>query len=196
MKFHLNRKTIAICSLVLILFVIGYAYNQFTNSNFETLNLELEEDMAEGFGDYDVTATVVDNKEGSVSIIESSKEQENETEISSFFSEYRLERDKNRSKEYDMWQNIIESEKAEATFKNLAQQEIVKLVALTEKEMIIENLIIAKGFKDALVFLTDDSVTVLVGAKELTSANVAQIQDIVMTKTKIDAKNIKIMKKD
>ena len=95
-----------------------------------------------------------------------------------------------------MWQNIIESEKAEATFKNLAQQEIVKLVALTEKEMIIENLIIAKGFKDALVFLTDDSVTVLVGAKELTSANVAQIQDIVMTKTKIDAKNIKIMKKD
>lgn len=196
MKFHLNRKTIAICSLVLILFVIGYAYNQFTNSNFETLNLDLEEDMAEGFEDYDVTATVVNNKEGSVSIIESSKEQENEKEVSSFFTEYRLERDKNRSKECDMWQNIIESEKAEATFKNLAQQEIVKLVALTEKEMIIENLIISRGFKDALVFLTDDSVTVLVGTKELTSANVAQIQDIVMTKTKIDAKNIKIMKKD
>ena len=95
-----------------------------------------------------------------------------------------------------MWQNIIESEKAEPTFKTLAQQEIVKIVALTEKEMIIENLIVSRGFKDALVFLTEDSVTVLVEAKELTPTNVAQIQDIVVRKTKIDANNIKIMKKD
>lgn len=196
MKFHLNRKTIAICSLVLMLFVIGYAYNAFTSSKYETFKLDLDEDLASDFGEFEGTGISTESVEGSVSIVESQKEQDIEKESSSFFTEYRLERDKNRSKEYDMWQNIIESEKAEPTFKNLAQQEIVKLVALTEKEMIIENLIIARGFKDALVFLTDDSVTVLVETKELTPANVAQIQDIVIRKTKINSNNIKIMKKD
>lgn len=196
MKFHLNRKTITICSLVLMLFVIGYAYNTFTSSKYETFKLDFDEDMAADFEEYSEINASKENKEEIVSIIESPKEQDLAQESASFFTEYRLERDKNRSKEYDMWQNIIESEKAEPTFKNLAQQEIVKLVALTEKEMIIENLIIARGFKDALVFLTDDSVTVLVETKELTPANVAQIQDIVIRKTKINSNNIKIMKKD
>lgn len=196
MKFHLNRKTIAICSLVLMLFVIGYAYNAFTSSKYETFKLDLNEDFSSDFSEFEETGISKENAEGSVSIIESQKEQDIEKEGSSFFTEYKIERDKNRSKEYDMWQNIIESEKAEPTFKTLAQQEIVKIVALTEKEMIIENLIVSRGFKDALVFLTEDSVTVLVEAKELTPTNVAQIQDIVVRKTKIDANNIKIMKKD
>ena len=95
-----------------------------------------------------------------------------------------------------MWQDIINSDKAEENFKNMAQQEIVKIVSLTDKEMIIENLIIYRGFNDALVFLTDDSATVIVEAKELTSSNIAQIQDIVVRKTKLDPKNIKIMKKN
>ncbi len=195
MKFNFNRKTISICSLVLILIVIGYTYNAFINSKQETLDLDFNSDISmdlEGFND-DMDLS---EKKSSLSIIESQKESEATKEASTFFIEYRLERDKNRSKEYDMWQNIIESEKAEPTFKTLAQDEIVKLVALTEKEMIIENLIVARGFKDALVFLADDSVTVLVETNELNPANVAQIQDIVMRKTSINANNIKIMKKD
>lgn len=196
MKFKVDRKLIAICSLVLMLFVIGYAYNEFVSSKYETMGFDIDEkDLAE-FPIEDDTTEVIseEGQEGSVTVVESDEEDANE--VSSFFSEYRIEREKNRSKEYDMWQNIIDSDKAEPTFKTLAQEEIVKIVALTEKEMIIENLILARGFKDALVFLTDDSATVVVEAKELTPANVAKIQDIVMTKTKIPASNIKIMLKD
>lgn len=197
MKFKVDRKLIAICSLVLMLFVIGYAYNEFVSSKYETMGFDIdEEDFAQEFPIVEDTAEVIseEGQEGSVTVVES--DEEDTDEVSSFFTEYRLERDKNRSKEYDMWQNIIDSDKAEPTFKTLAQEEIVKIVALTEKEMIIENLILARGFKDALVFLTDDSATVVVEAKELTPASVAKIQDIVMTKTKIPAGNIKIMLKD
>ena len=193
MKFNINRKTISICSLVLILFVVGYAYNVFVSSRYKTFDLDFDDDMSMDFDSQEIIQS--DNK-GSLSIIESQIDEELSKESSTFFTEYRIERDKNRSKEYDMWQNIIESERAEPTFKTLAQEEIVKIVALTEKEMIIENLIIARGFKDALVFLTDDSVTVLVEANELNPTNIAQIQDIVMRKTKLGANNIKIMKKD
>ncbi|MCK9216730.1 MAG: SpoIIIAH-like family protein [Firmicutes bacterium] len=193
MKLKLNRKVISICSLVLILFLIGYIYNAFVNTKYKDYDTGFSEDILldiEGFNED------FSEDKGSLSIIESQKEQDISKESSTFFTEYRLERDKNRSKEYDMWQNIIESEKAEETFKTLAQEEIVKIVSLTEKEMIIENLIIARGFKDALVFLTEDSVTVLVEANELNPANIAQIQDIVMRKTKLGANDIKIMKKD
>lgn len=195
MKFKLSRKTIAICSLVLMLFVIGYAYNAFMSTKYEPLGFDIDENDLSEFPAYNDAAEVAgNNKEGSVTVVESKGE--DDQAVSSFFTEYKLERDKNRTKEYDMWQNIIDSDKAEPTFKTLAQEEIVKIVALTEKEMIIENLILARGFKDALVFLTDDSATVVVEAKELTPASVAKIQDIVMTNTKIPASNIKIMLKD
>jgi len=198
MKFKLNRKTIAICSLVLMLFVIGYAYNTFMSTKYDTMGFDFEtSDLSDYMNEDEVTEVMNDNKKSSVTVIESKEaDEEDQDDVSSFFTEYRLERDKNRTKEYDMWQNIINSDKVEPTFKTLAQEEIVKIVALTEKEMIIENLILARGFDDALVFLTDDSATVVVAAKELTPASVAKIQDIVMTKAKIPASNIKIMLKD
>ena len=198
MKFNLNRKTIAICSLVLMLFVIGYEYNNFMSTKYDTMGFDFEtSDLSDFMNEDEVTEVMNENKESSVTVVESKEaDEEDQDEVSSFFSEYRLEREKNRAKEYDMWQNIINSDKVEPTFKTLAQEEIVKIVALTEKEMIIENLILARGFDDALVFLTDDSATVVVAAKGLTPASVAKIQDIVMTKTKIPASNIKIMLKD
>ncbi len=194
MKLKLNRKIVSICSLVLLLFIIAYSYNAFISSKYKTVDFSYDDDFLADIEGFNEEIDLSENK-GSLSIVESQNEQE-ATKVSTFFTEYRIDRDKNRSKEYEMWQNIIESEKAEATFKTLAQEEIVKIVALTEKEMIIENLIIAKGFKDALVFLTDDAATVLVETNELNQANVAQIQDIVMRKTKFNANDIKIMKKD
>ena len=62
--------------------------------------------------------------------------------------------------------------------------------------MIIEQLVMSLGFSDALVFLTDDSATVLVETKDLTSAQVARVQDILIRKTKFSPANIKIMKKN
>lgn len=220
---QIKRKNIVICSMILLLFVIGYAYNTFTSTKYTSAKYDLQFSNVPVKNEIAVeqkqteNATVQDNKtktskadnkakvpenltesntDTGLAVVSGAKEPQDAIESSSFFSEYRMERDKNRSKEVDMWQGIISNEGTEKTFKNLAQQEIVKIVALTEKEMIIENLIISRGFNDALVFLTDDSATVIVDAKELTQANVAQIQDIVVRKTKLDPNNIKIMKKN
>lgn len=197
---QVKKKNIIICSMIILLFVVGYAYNSFTSKRLADAEFSLDakvirEEMKET-GQVDMMSAEsagTGEDEGPIVIEDSSESMET---AASFFSEYRIERDKNRSKEVEMWQDIINSDKAEENFKNMAQQEIVKIVSLTDKEMIIENLIISRGFNDALVFLTDDSATVIVEAKELTSANIAQIQDIVVRKTKLDPKNIKIMKKN
>jgi stage III sporulation protein AH len=189
--------------MIILLFVVGYVYNSFTSERLADADLNLDAQVVdtgiiEDMGTEDVMpadmadALPVDE----ATVIEDKSNEAIETAGASFFSEYRLEREKNRSKEVEMWQDIINSEKAEENFKSMAQQELVKIVALTEKEMIIENLIVARGFNDALVFLTDDSATAIVEAKELTPSNIAQIQDIIIRKTKLDSKNIKIMKKN
>ncbi|HNR03468.1 MAG TPA: SpoIIIAH-like family protein [Bacillota bacterium] len=193
---QVKKKNLIICSMIILLFVVGYAYNSFTSERLTDANLDLDAQVI-GTDEMGMPAETAGTEEAAGPIvIEDSGSEALETTAASFFSEYRIERDKNRSKEVEMWQDIINSDKAEENFKNMAQQEIVKIVSLTDKEMIIENLIISRGFNDALVFLTDDSATVIVEAKELTSSNIAQIQDIVVRKTKLDPKNIKIMKKN
>lgn len=190
---QVKKKNLIICSMIILLFVVGYAYNSFTSERLTDANLDLD---AQVVGTGEMQGDGMPAETAGPIVIEDSGIEAVETTAASFFSEYRIERDKNRSKEVEMWQDIINSDKAEENFKNMAQQEIVKIVSLTDKEMIIENLIISRGFNDALVFLTDDSATVIVEAKELTSSNIAQIQDIVVRKTKLDPKNIKIMKKN
>jgi stage III sporulation protein AH len=200
---QVRRKNIVICSMIILLFVVGYAYNSFTSERLADANLDLDaqvaitnEAQAMDQGDKVSAEKAGTEETGEAAVIEDSSNEAIETASASFFSEYRLEREKNRSKEVEMWQDIIVSEKAEENFKSMAQQELVKIVSLTEKEMIIENLIVARGFNDALVFLTDDSATIIVETKELTPSNIAQIQDIVVRKTKLDPKDIKIMKKN
>jgi stage III sporulation protein AH len=196
--------------MILLLFVVGYAYNMFTTDNYIGVNYDLNLDQINATGDAtgltdmpaaDITATAIgeaaSTDKQAAAVIEKNPDaiEASSSAAATFFSEYKMERDKNRSKEVDMWQEIISNQNTEKTFKNLAQQEIVKVLALTEKEMIIEQLVMSLGFSDALVFLTDDSATVLVETKDLTAAQVAKVQDILIRKTKFSPANIKIMKK-
>ena len=69
------------------------------------------------------------------------------------------------------------------------------MVAMTdyaEKEAAAETLLASKGFIDAVVSMTADSADVVVGASELSEANLAQIEDIVTRKTGVAAQNVVI----
>ena len=61
-----------------------------------------------------------------------------------------------------------------------------------EKERKIETMVKAKGFEDCFVYVDDSGVSVTVKGGEIDGAKVAQIKDIVVTETKVPARNIKI----
>ena len=84
---------------------------------------------------------------------------------------------------------ISESEKAQATEK---LSDIVKDIT-TETD--VENLVKAKGFADCVAFISDGKISVAVQTKtgELTKQKVAQIRDIVLSKTDIDSQNIVVI---
>ena len=62
--------------------------------------------------------------------------------------------------------------------------------------MAIEKLIEAKGFEEALAIINEDNVNVIVKTEEdLSVAQVAQIQNIVMRESASDAEDIHIVTK-
>ena len=61
-----------------------------------------------------------------------------------------------------------------------------------EKELVIEGLIKAKGFEDAIVTISDIHVNAIVKASEIKSTEVAQIVNIIQTQLGTDIENIKV----
>ena len=77
--------------------------------------------------------------------------------------------------------NITESQKQEAV------DNMIALTDIAEKETAAEILLEAKGFDDAIVSIDGDSVDVVVNTAELSEAQRAQIEDIVIRKTGVSA---------
>ena len=73
--------------------------------------------------------------------------------------------------------NISEEQKQEAV------DNMIALTDIAEKETAAEILLESKGFDDVVVSITDDSVDVVVNASELSEAQRAQIEDIIIRKT-------------
>lgn len=82
--------------------------------------------------------------------------------------------------------NISEEQKQEAI------DNMIAITDIAEKETASEILLEAKGFQDVVVSITDGMVDVVVNAAELTEAQRAQIEDIVIRKTGVGAESIVI----
>ena len=72
---------------------------------------------------------------------------------------------------------------------------IQTLASYTVSEAQIENLVTAKGYTDCVAFIGDESVSVVVSAREggLTDADVAKITEIVTDETGMEASQVKII---
>lgn len=64
---------------------------------------------------------------------------------------------------------------------------MISMTDVAEKETAAEILLEAKGFDDAIVSIDGGSVDVVVNTSELTEAQRAQIEDIVIRKTGVSA---------
>lgn len=112
-----------------------------------------------------------------------------------YFVEYRLSRDKLRASLVDRLDEIVNNDNTGADTRTDAQKEIIKLGSISEKELQIEGLIKGKGYEDALVFLTDKDIKVVVSSAEFGEQDMVKILDIVKSETEYSMENIKIMKK-
>lgn len=111
---------------------------------------------------------------------------------SSFFINYRNDRTETRNQEILYLDAIISSDATSADAKSKAEAERLALVTNMDMIMTIENLISAKGFENVVVSASSGSINVIVETEGLTSAEVAQIVDVVKNNSSYSIDNIKI----
>ena len=71
----------------------------------------------------------------------------------------------------------------------------IELTEITEKELLLENLIKAYGFEDAVVVigLESENINVIAKSAELTTDDAILIYSIVAEETKASPENVKII---
>ena len=140
-------------------------------------------------------ATLVSGQEGDA---EGAADEEAVYTGSDYFASARLTRQQARDNAISLLKDAAEQEGADTATANEASESIQVLAAYTMKEAQIENLVTAKGYKDCVAFMGDESISVVVstGTGELTAEDVAKITDIAMAETGLDAGGIKIRAPD
>ena len=173
------------------------------NLDYAVIDDLSDEDIEQAAGDIeslDSDVTMVDS--GSVDEeLEDALAEEQMTEIpgeavftsagtTSELSGAKLEKEQTRAQNKETLLEIINNANISETQKQEAVNSMISMTDIAEKETAAEILLEAKGFDDAIVSIDGDSVDVVVNTAELTEAQRAQIEDIVIRKTGVGADSI------
>lgn len=109
-----------------------------------------------------------------------------------FFVEFRLERERVRSRELDTLQQLINNPNVSSEAKTEAEKKLLALQEKMETELLVENAIKAQGFKNAILILQEDGALVIVDAPELSSQQILLIAQIASQATGLRASQINI----
>ncbi len=109
-----------------------------------------------------------------------------------YFVKSKLERDTMYSQMIETYEKVLNSTNTLETQRQSATQEIQKINDTKNSIMICENLIKTKGFENNIVFVNGESVSIIIGAKEMKQEEVAQIQNIISREMKAKVENIHI----
>ena len=112
-----------------------------------------------------------------------------------YFSQYRSERITTRNEELLQLDAIIASAEANSVERSEALSMKIELTEITEKELLLESLIKAYGFEDAVVVigLESDNVNVIAKSAELNTDDAILIYSIVSEEVNVSPENVKII---
>lgn len=208
MKKGSHKNQIIITTLALLLAVVGYiSYDNrdtFMNAK-DVLSTEIE--AVNGKADTKESKECEDTQASDEVALETDSTEEilnaGETVLTSASTEseecvaqVKLGREQVRSKNKEALQKIIDDAGVSEAEKKSAVDAMVKLTENAQMEEDAQMMLEAKGFKNAVVSLSDECCDVIVGKEDVTDEKRTQIEDIIKRKTNIGASNIVISTMD
>ena len=139
-----------------------------------------------------VDANAPTTNQQNVNQADTTQETSTQTSNDDYFTRSKLERETMYSQMLETYTGILENEKISSEQKDIAENEIKNINDTKNAIMVVENLFETKGFENAIVFVNNPSVNVVIKAKELTTEQVAQVQNIVQRELKTEIENIHI----
>ena len=199
MKKGSHKNQIIITTLALLLAVVGYiSYDNsdtFMNAK-DVLSTEIE--TVNGEADTQVSDEVALETDSTEEILNAGETvlTSASTESEECVAQVKLGREQVRSKNKEALQKIIDDAGVSEEEKKSAVDAMVKLTENAQMEEDAQMMLEAKGFKNAVVSLSDECCDVIVGKEDVTDEKRAQIEDIIKRKTNIGASNIVISTMD
>lgn len=219
----LKKNQVVIYVVALMLVVAGYLNYSATNDLGSTIQTSSTEEEAVGIENVvnqindSNSSVMVNNSNTNTNAIENPVQNQEEASTSEeiarstnnigdaqlvssnaetdYFSTSKLERDTMYSQMIETYENILSNSNSLETQKQSAQEEIKKINDIKNSIMICENLIKTKGLDQCVIFVNGESVSVVIGAEELTQEQIAQVQNIVSREMNAHVENIHISTK-
>ena len=116
-----------------------------------------------------------------------------ETTATDYFAAVRLSRQQARDSAVNLLQEAMAYSESSKEAESAVELENIVQTALSEAQ--IESLVIAKGYKDGVAYMTGEGISVAVASPEggLQKDDVAVIADIVMTQSDYDLDDIRVV---
>ncbi len=110
-----------------------------------------------------------------------------------YFTKAKADREAAVKKAREQIEETLKNENASADDKSYVMEMSARLAEREEAQVNIENLLKAKGFKDALAVISDETVTIVVKSDGLITSETLQIQDIATEQSGISLSGVKII---
>lgn len=177
-----NWKKNLIAGAVLLTVCSGIYLNWVYNGGQDTKNLEdtLNTDKVMGDNLQMVGGTIGDTSD-------------TDNTATNYFAAVRLSRQEARDSAVSLLQEAMAYGDQDQVAKTNEQLEQIIQYALSEAQ--IESLVIAKGYKDCVAYISDKGISVAVASPEggLQQADVAVISDIVLSQTELTLNDIRVV---
>lgn len=189
-KFGVIKKNQILASMVVLMLVVA-GYLNYTYDPTKDYDMELTGIMTSNLGD----AYLVDNTGINSNIEDVQRKVEANAKVTTseeYFATTRMDRENSFAEQLETYQSILTNTSISDEQKKFAQEEITRINNTKNAIVIAENLIRLKGFDDVVILVNGDSVNVVVMSENLSESEVTQIQSIVVSELKVDARNLHI----
>ena len=140
-------------------------------------------------------ATLVDGAEEEKAAL-TAKDNPNISPVpSDYFSEAKLARQQARDESVSILSQTVENEQSSEEAKAAAVSAMGVLAENAEKESRVESLIVAKGYRQCVAYISDDGANIIVEktAEGLQNTDLARIKEIVIEETALTPEQIKVI---
>lgn len=197
-----NTRRATAVTLAAALVIAVYLNWQYARTNVETEPLDAQM-VSAAAGPAEETAAVLDGLPTEAEAASDVSKNYGEAQLVSvandsgtkFFEQARLKREKAHDETVDTIQKTLKGSALSAEEKKTYTDQMAAALEDLNAENEIETLIRAKGFADCLCFLQAGraDLTVMTAGEPLTAAQVAQIRDVVLSKSSVTAQNITVV---
>ena len=190
-----KKNQIIVFILALLLVTVGYiSYNPDSETQF--VSTTLDNSALADIGDATLVSSsglvnAIENAISNTIAIDDAPVQNAKT-VDSYFMNSRLDRQRMYSQTLDSYQKLADNPNISTTQKSIITTEITKISNLQNAIMIAENLILNKDIDDVVILVNDKNVNVIVKTEDLSTAKVAQIQNIVTRELDVKIDNVHI----